>query len=136
MNTVLPAGALRRLSPNLIVDAIEPCLAFWVDRLGFSRIAEVEHGDRLGFVLLQRDGVEVMLQSLASVADDVAPLAAESFRASLYLEVADLAPIRRALEGVARVVPERSTFYGADEIIVRDPAGNVVAFAHRPGAAT
>lgn len=132
MTTALHEGALRRLSPNLIVDAIEPCLAFWVDRLGFNRIAEVEHGDRLGFVLLQRDGVEVMLQSLASVADDVAPLATENFRASLYVEVADLAPIRRALEGVARVVPERSTFYGADEIIVRDPAGNVVAFAHRP----
>lgn len=134
MTTVPAPGALRRLSPNLIVDAIEPCLAFWVDRLGFTRIADVPHGDRLGFVLLQRDGVELMLQSLASVADDVAPLQGESFRASLYLEVADLAPIRRALEGVPRVVPERRTFYGADEIIVRDPAGNVVAFAHRPAS--
>ncbi|MBL8942806.1 MAG: hypothetical protein JNK45_06660, partial [Myxococcales bacterium] len=105
----------------------------WVDRLGFTRFAAVEHGDRLGFVLLQRDGVELMLQSVASVADAGAPLASESFRASLYLEVTDLGPIRRALEGVARVVPERRTFYGADEIIVRDPAGNVVAFAHRPG---
>jgi hypothetical protein len=27
------------------------------------------------------------------------------------------------------VVPERTTFYGARELIVRDPAGNVVFFA-------
>jgi hypothetical protein len=26
-------------------------------------------------------------------------------------------------------VPERTTFYGAREIIVRDPSGNVLAFA-------
>lgn len=130
--THLAKNTLRRLSPNLVVDAIEPCLAFWVDRLGFTKVAEVPHGDRLGFVLLQRDGVEVMLQSTASIADDIAPLQREAFRSFLYVEVADLAPIRRALEGVALVVPERRTFYGADEILVRDPAGNVVAFAHRP----
>lgn len=127
-----PAITLQRLAPNLIVDAIEPCLAFWQERLGFSRVVEVPHGDALGFVLLQRDGVELMLQSRASMADDVAPLGSESFRTCLYVNVADLGPIREALEGVERVVPERKTFYGADEIIVRDPAGNVVAFAHRP----
>ena len=27
------------------------------------------------------------------------------------------------------VVPRRTTFYGADELIVKEPAGNVVTFA-------
>jgi hypothetical protein len=31
-------------------------------------------------------------------------------------------------------VPERTTFYGAREIIVRDPAGNLIAFASREAA--
>jgi hypothetical protein len=35
----------------------------------------------------------------------------------------------RALEGVEPVIPRRTTFYGADELIVREPAGNVVTFA-------
>ncbi|MFT3775926.1 MAG: hypothetical protein QM820_62070 [Minicystis sp.] len=46
-----------------------------------------------------------------------------------HLEVDDLAPIRAALDGWPHVVPERTTFYGAREIIVKDPAGNAVFFA-------
>ena len=56
---------------------------------------------------------------------------AREFRAALYIEVEALAPIRAALEGWPRVVPERTTFYGAREIIVRDPASNMVSFASR-----
>src|SRR5712692_8691028 len=33
------------------------------------------------------------------------------------------------LEGVEVVVPVRKTFYGANEIAVREPAGNVIIFA-------
>lgn len=32
----------RKLSPVLIiVDAIEPCLPFWMERLGFAKVVEV-----------------------------------------------------------------------------------------------
>lgn len=34
---------------------------------------------------------------------------------------------------VDNVSPRRSTFYGMDEIIVREPGGNVVTFAERTG---
>lgn len=120
---------MKKLTPNLIVPSIEACLPFWVGRLGFEKTLEVPEGDRLGFVILHRGAVEVMLQSLASVANDVAPLAEGAHRAVLYLEVDDLAPIRAALEGWPEVVPERSTPYGAREIIVNDPAGHTVFFA-------
>ena len=70
-----------------------------------------------------------MLQSRASVAADVPPLATGDYRSMLYIEVDALAPIRAALCAVPLVVPERTTFYGAREIIVKDPAGNIVAFA-------
>jgi hypothetical protein len=72
-----------------------------------------------------------MLQSHASTAADVAGSEPERFRAAIYLEVDQLAPIRAALDGWPRLVPERTTFYGAREIIVLDPAGNLVAFASR-----
>jgi uncharacterized glyoxalase superfamily protein PhnB len=120
---------MKKLTPNLIVEAIEPCLPFWVDRLGFTRAVEVPHGDGIGFVILQRDGVEVMLQTRASLKGDVPALAEGPHHAVLYLEVEDLAPIRTALAGWPTVVPERKTFYGATEIIVRDPAGHVVFFS-------
>jgi len=31
------------------------------------------------------------------------------------------------------VVPRRQTFYGTDELIVRDPAGNTITFARFTG---
>lgn len=120
---------LNKLSPVLVVDAIEPCLPFWVDRLGFTRIAEVPDGDRLGFVILQKDGIEVMYQSRESVRKDIPALAdIPAGGTSLYLDVADVAAVERAVKGAEIVVPRRKTFYGADEIGVREPGGNAVIF--------
>lgn len=31
--------------------------------------------------------------------------------------------------GAPRVIPRRKTFYGADEVVVRDPCGTVVTLA-------
>jgi catechol 2,3-dioxygenase-like lactoylglutathione lyase family enzyme len=122
---------MKSIVSNLIVPSIEDCLPFYVERLGFEKTVDVPHGDKLGFVILRRGPLELMLQSRASVADDIAALAKDSFRAALYIEVDQLDPIRKALTDWPRVVPERTTFYGAREVIVRDPAGNVVLFASR-----
>jgi catechol 2,3-dioxygenase-like lactoylglutathione lyase family enzyme len=122
---------MKSIVSNLIVPSIEDCLPFYVERLGFEKTVDVPHGDKLGFVILRRGPLELMLQSRASVADDIAALAKDSFRAALYIEVDQLDPIRKALTDWPRVVPERTTLYGAREVIVRDPAGNVVLFASR-----
>jgi len=125
----VPSIKLNKLSPVLVVDAIEPCLPFWIDRLGFTRTAEVPDGDRLGFVILQKDGIEVMYQSRESVRKDIPALAdVPAGGTSLYIDVADVAAVERAVKGVEIVVPRRQTFYGADEIGVREPGGNAVIF--------
>lgn len=129
MSNALP---LQKITANLVVDAIEPNLAFWVERLGFTLGMQVPHGDRIGFAILSHGELELMLQTRASVAEDVAPLADDRFRSVLYLQVGDLAPLRAALAGIDPVVPERRTFYGADELIVRDPEGNAIFFATHP----
>lgn len=121
---------VTRLTPVLVVDEIVPCLPFWVDRLGFAKTAEVSHEGHLGFVILERDEIQIMYQSRASVAADLPPLArAPSKGAFLYLVVDDLDAVETALEGIKLVLPRRSTFYGADELIVNEPGGNVVTFA-------
>jgi catechol 2,3-dioxygenase-like lactoylglutathione lyase family enzyme len=126
---------MNKLTPNLIVSSIEACLPFWVDRLGFEKSVEVPDGEALGFVILRRGKLELMLQSRASIQKDVAAVADGPHRAVLYFEVPDLAAIRAALDGWPRVAPERTTDYGAREIIVRDPDGHVVFFGcHRDGA--
>ncbi len=120
---------LNKLSPVLVVDVIEPCLSFWIERLGFTKVAEVPEGSRLGFVILAKDGIEVMYQSRESVRKDIPLLAdAPGGATNLYIDVADVAAIERAVKGVEVVVPRRKTFYGADEIGVREPGGNAVIF--------
>ncbi len=126
---------MNQITTNLVVDSIEAALPFY-EKLGFVKKVEVPHEGHLGFVILEhgspgKGGVELMMQSRASIAADVAGLEQGVYRAMLYVHVDTLAPIREALAGWPRVVPERTTFYGAREIIVRDPAGNVLAFASR-----
>jgi len=122
---------IRKLTPVLVVDAIEPCLSFWIDRLGFEKTVEVPEGDRLGFVILVKDGVEVMYQTHESVANDVPALANVRGVPStgLFIEVSDVDAVERALKGVDQVMPRRTTFYGMEEVGVREPGGTAVIFA-------
>lgn len=125
---------MKKLTPVMIVDAIEPALDFWETRLGFTRTIEVPHEDVLGFVALQRGGVEIMLQSRASVAADAPGLdtgGGDARGVSLFIEVEDLDPVVRAAADADIAVPERRTFYGMREIGVRAPGGVVVVFAQR-----
>jgi uncharacterized glyoxalase superfamily protein PhnB len=125
---------MKKLTPVIVVDEIEPSLEFWVDRLGFEKTMEVPAGDKLGFAAVQAGSVELMFQTQASAATDLPELAEASLErsAALFIEVSDLDTLRPRLEGVERVVPERTTDYGAREIWVRAPCGSVVGFAEFP----
>jgi uncharacterized glyoxalase superfamily protein PhnB len=122
-----------KLTPILIVDAIERCLPFWVDRLGFTVTVTVPHEGRVGFVILTKDGVEVMYQTRASVAADAPgvlnPRGADAV--TLFIEVSDLDAVERALVGVPLIMPRRTTSYGMAEIGVREPGGTAITFATR-----
>ncbi|HVO82408.1 MAG TPA: VOC family protein [Terriglobales bacterium] len=121
---------IKKLTPVLLVDEIEPCVQFW-QRLGFEKTTEVPDGNRLAFVILQKSGVEVMYQSFASAEKDAA-FQGQSYRKGptfLYVEVENLDDVISAMKGVEVVMPVRTTFYGAKEIGVKDPAGHIVTFA-------
>jgi uncharacterized glyoxalase superfamily protein PhnB len=122
---------MKKLTPVLPVQAIEPVLPFWIDRLGFEKTAEVPHDDALGFVILVRGDVQLMYQTQASIAADLGvPITIPDGGTMLYMEVEDLDDVERRLEGIQHVIPRRKTFYGADEILVREPGGHLVLFAH------
>jgi uncharacterized glyoxalase superfamily protein PhnB len=126
---------MKKLTPVIFADEIEPCLEFWIDRLGFTKTMEVPLGDRLGFAAVQAENVEIMYQSRASVADDIPALAEGPFHKSgvLFIEVSDLDALKPKLEGVELIFAERKTFYGAREIGVRAPCGSAVIFAQMEG---
>lgn len=117
-------------TPILHVEAIEPLLPFWRDRLGFQVVNEVVEDDRLGFVILTRGDVMLMAQTRASVENDLDGIPGiPSGGTVLFLRVPDLDTIIDALGDTEVLVPRRTTFYGSEEIWVREPGGNVVGFA-------
>lgn len=120
---------MKKLTPILTVEAIEPSLPFWVDALGFTKTTEVPHEDALGFVILEKDGREVMLQTVASMKADVPAVVPRPGGSILFLEIEDLSAIEAVVGDYELLVPRRKTFYGAEEIFVREPGGNVVGFA-------
>ena len=125
-----------KITSVLIVEEIEKSLGFWVDRMGFTKTVDVPEGDKLGFVILVRDGGELMLQTLASVRKDEPKFAPEGVNTKgsvLYIEVTDFADVRKRLEGYPIVMPERVTFYGMHEIGVSEPGGHTVIFASKEG---
>src|ERR1043165_7748457 len=104
-------AVMQKLTPVLFVKEIEPCLSFWT-KLGFEKTAEVPEGDKLGFVILLKDQVEVMYQTRASVLKDVPALADLPSCTALYVHVSDLAAVEKAVAGAPVVFPRRKTFYG------------------------
>jgi uncharacterized glyoxalase superfamily protein PhnB len=123
---------VKKITPVLLVDQIEPILPFWIDRLGFTKAIEVPDGNKLAFVDFQKGSVEVMYQTYASVEKDAPPemrAAARRGPTYLYLEVDNLDAVLAAMKDVNKVMPERTAFYGMREFAVQDPAGHFITFA-------
>jgi uncharacterized glyoxalase superfamily protein PhnB len=128
--TMIPA--LKQLTPVLIVEAVEPCLKFWVDRLGFAITNQVPGPDgKLIFASVQLGPVEIMYQTRASVVDEQPGTAKDlmGHSVALFITVEDLDAVARSLDGAPVVKPRHKTFYGSTEIYVREPGGNTVGFA-------
>jgi uncharacterized glyoxalase superfamily protein PhnB len=123
---------LKQLTPVLVVDAVEPCIAFWVERFGFTAANPVPGPDgKLIFASAEKGGVEVMYQTRASVIADQPEMEKELQGRSivLFITVEDIDAVQAALAGVPLVKPRHDTFYGSTEIYVREPGGHTVGFA-------
>ena len=125
------------VAPVMIVERVAPTRDFFRDRLGFTQTAVVADGDELGFAMLEKDGVVVMVQSHASVIEDVGPDAARAVNETisgrgavgLFFRVSDVELVVPAVADADVIVPLRKTFYGMHEITVREPGGHAVTFA-------
>ena len=127
-----PAPGLKQLTPVLIVDEVEPCVKFWTDRLGFELTNKVPDNDgKLIFASVQLGGIEIMYQTRASVLSEQPGSAGDltGHSVALFITVADLDGVEKALAGVPVVKPRHDTFYGSTELYVREPGGNTVGFA-------
>ena len=122
---------VRKITPILFAEAIEPCLKFWVERLGFEKTIDVPEGSKLAFAILQKGSVELMYQTFASAEKDVSAVSPEVRKGPsfLYVEVEKLEEVITTMKGAEVIMPVRTTFYGAKEIGIKDPAGHIITFA-------
>jgi len=122
---------VKRITPILFVQDVEPCVKFWVDRFGFEKTAEVPDGDKLAFAMLQKGNIELMYQSFASADKDVVTISQMVRKGPtfLYVEVDNLDQTINAVKDAEVVMPKRQTFYGSTEVGIKDPAGHFITFA-------
>lgn len=122
---------VKKVTPLLFVEEVEPCVKFWVERLGFQKMAEVPEGNKVGFAMLQKGNVELMYQSYASADKDLAAVSqvVRKGPAFIYVEVDSLDQTIAAINGAEIFMPVRKTFYGSTEIGIKDPGGHFITFA-------
>lgn len=108
---------ITKLTPNLYTDDVAACVKFWVDRLQFEKTVEVPGETGIMFAALQKDGLELMYGSYASLELE-ANIAGAFTRGTgfLFLEVDDVDVVAAAMHGVPMVMPMHKTFYGATEV--------------------
>jgi uncharacterized glyoxalase superfamily protein PhnB len=126
------APALKQLTPVMVVDQVEPCIRFWVDRFGFAVENQVPGPDgTLIFASARKAGIEVMYQTRASVVAEQPSAAREldGHSITLFITVENLDAVEQAVAGAPLVKPRHTTFYGSTELYVREPGGNTVGFA-------
>jgi len=119
---------LKKLTTLLVVDAIEPCLPQW-QALGYRVVTSVPEAGPLGFAILASAAGELMLQTRASVKEDLPSVATGNPGFLLYADVASLEQAKAALKGATVLVPRRKTFYGATEAWLQLEGGAVLGLS-------
>ena len=122
----------RKLTPILLSDDVQGCVDFWSE-LGFTAAATIPGENGLGFAMLTDGTVEIMYQSFELARSQNASAIAGINRSMIYLEVDSIEAVSRMAADYEVVVPLRTTDYGALEIYLRDPGGNVIGFAQQAG---
>ena len=122
---------LKKLTTLLVVDQIEPCLPSW-EALGYEVTVRVPESGEMGFVILQGPpggAAELMLQTRASLREDLPSVARKEPSFVLYADVDSLPKARAALQGAEVLVDERETFYGATESWLALPGGAILGLS-------
>lgn len=128
--------------PFLVVDDPAPCRDFWVEVLGFEATFEDRPGGVLDFVVLQGrrnpaahgDPITLEYQRRAGLDATLRERLGPDARSIIYTWVRGLEVLAATIAARAptAIVERRATHYGADELVVSDPAGHLFIFGERP----
>ena len=132
----MKSAEVKKITSILFAEELEPSIQFWTGKMGFQKTVEVPEGEKIGFAIVEKNGIELMYQSFASVDKDNAATGAAVRKGPsfLYIEVANLDAALAATEGAEIVMPVRATFYQSKEFGIKDPVGHYLIFAQQGAA--
>ena len=97
---------LKKLTPNLMVEDVARTLAFYREVLGFQVLTTLPEQEPFDFAIVQRDSVELMFQSRASLSDNVPALTGVPIGASqtFYIDVEGIRDLYQVLHDQVEIV--------------------------------
>jgi catechol 2,3-dioxygenase-like lactoylglutathione lyase family enzyme len=122
------------VTPNLIVRDMAASLAFYRDVLGFAIKESVPPDAPYVFLMLERDGVMVLLNDIKAVEHEYAGVAGlpQGGTAALFFIVDGVDALHAEVASQARtIMPLKTQFYGMREFAIADPDGHIITFAER-----
>jgi uncharacterized glyoxalase superfamily protein PhnB len=121
---------MHSISPNLYVKDIQVSLKFY-QALGFTVVAQVPDEGDLIFVMLKCGEVVIMLQTLASLGEELPEISRNQGGSLLiYIQTKEIRKFFDAIQGQVKVLKGlEKSFYGATEFSILDPDGFVLTFA-------
>lgn len=128
-----PVMNLKKLTPVLLAEDVQAVINFWAE-FGLSAPMTVPDDDGVMFAIVTNGEIELMYQTKKSARSDNADAVEGIDRAMIYIEVNSFDEIIDVANKYDIVKPEHMTDYGAREIYIRDPAGNVIGFAEQGAA--
>jgi len=135
--------ALKKLTPNLMVEDVNRTVEFYQDVFGFvfvmgviEEIQEIRTSyqkDRLlDYAMMKCEDVEIMFQAKRSLSETLPVLKDKEIGGTLtlYIEVEGVQELYARIKDKVTVVKDlHTTFYGMQEFYVQDCNGYIVTFA-------
>ena len=120
----------------MVLLSIESLTKSYTSRPLFEDLSfAIAEGDHIGFVALENGSVELMLQTYQGMqSDQNNPLAkaVDKGPSFIFMEVPDINAVIKSLQGAEIVQGLHETFYGAKEVVAKEPGGHFVIFSQLP----
>jgi len=135
--------ALKKLTPNLMVDDVNDTIRFYKDVLGFEFVMavpknsqevlmEIPKDRQLIYAMMKNGNVELMFQEKSSLSEDVPALKGFEIGGTVtfYVEVENVEELFAKLKEKVEIVKElHTTFYGMQEFYLKDCNGYILCFS-------
>lgn len=123
---------MQSMTPNLMVHDVNKTIEFYRDVLGFEFVASVPDSGQFDWAMMNHGPVEIMFQSVASLAKDLPTFVkmGPGGAFTLFIKMDDSKGLYGKVKGKVVIVQELTkTFYDMEEFSIKDLNGYVLTFA-------